>query len=292
MRLRHASLLASVLLAAGTLAADPAFTAATEAWREQRTRNLTAEDGWLALIGRHPLPPGAHTLGSAADNAIRLAAGPARLGVITRAPDNRVTLALADGVDARIDGTSARTAELVHAGDTPTYVRFGTANFYVMPRGDDLFLRVRDAAAPRRTGFAGLAWYAPDPAWRLDAEWIPFDPPRTVPIVNVMGQTTPETVPGKAVFTLGGRTLELLPVAAGERLFFIFTDETAGVETYEAARFLYADAPRAGRVVLDFNRAYNPPCAFSPFTTCPLPPRENRLPLRVTAGEKAYPGPQ
>lgn len=292
MRLRPASLLACALLAAGTLAADPAFTAATEAWREQRTRALTAEDGWLALVGRHPLPPGTHTLGSAPDNAIRLAAGPARLGVITRGPDHRVTLALADGVEARIDGTTARTAELVHAGDAPTYVRFGTANFYIMPRGDDFFVRVRDAASPRRTGFTGLAWFPPDPAWRIEATWVPFDPPRSVPILNVMGQTTPETVPGKAVFTRDGRTLELLPVTAGNRLFFIFTDETAGEETYEAARFLCADAPRDGRVVLDFNRAYNPPCAFSPFTTCPLPPRENRLPVRVTAGEKAYPGPK
>jgi len=284
--------LALTLAMPAARAADPAFTDETEAWREQRTRNLTASDGWLALVGRHPLPPGTHTLGSAPDNAIRLATGPARLGLITRTPDGRVTLALADGADARIDGTAARTAELGLADDAPTYVRFGTANFYVMPRGGDFFLRVRDTASPRRTGFAGLAWYPPDPAWRVEAAWVPFDPPRTVPILNVMGQTSPETVPGKAVFTHGGRTHELLPVTAGDRLFFIFTDETAGEETYEASRFLYADAPRDGRVVLDFNRAYNPPCAFSPFTTCPLPPRENHLPLRVTAGEKAYPGPK
>jgi len=163
-------------------------------------------------------------------------------------------------------------------------------NFHIMKRGDELFLRVRDAESPRRKHFAGLDWYPVDAAWRIEAQWVPFASPRTVPITNVLGQTSQEPVHGKAVLTVAGRALELLPLTEGDELFFIFTDETAPEETYGAARFLYAKATQDGKIVLDFNRAYNPPCAFTPFATCPLPPKENRLPLRLTAGEKNYPG--
>lgn len=283
-----ALLAAAVLVPVGR--ADP-YTDSIAAWRERRTANLVAPEGWLALIGRHPLPAGTHTLGAAEGNAIRLAAGPARWGTLTHSPDGQVTMALADGVDARIDGTTARTAVLVHTGGTPTYVRAGTVNFYILQSAGNLFVRVRDSESPRRKNFAGLDWFPIDPAWRFEAQWVAFAEPREVPIVNVLGHTTPEKVAGKAVFTYNGHTFELLPVTSGEQLFFIFTDETAGVETYEASRFFYADAPKDGKVIVDFNKAYNPPCAFSPFTTCPLPPKENRLPFRVTAGEKAYPGP-
>lgn len=269
-----------------------AYLESIAAWRERRTANLTAPEGWLALIGRHPLPAGQHTIGAAEGNAIRLAAGPDHLGTLTHGPDGRVTMVLADGVDARIDGSTARTAELVHTGGTPNYVRFGTVNFYILKSAGNLFVRVRDSESPRRKQFGGLKWFPIDPAWRFEAQWIAFPEPREVPIVNVLGQTTLEPVAGKAVFTHAGRTYELLPVTSGEQLFFIFTDETAGVETYEASRFFYADAPKDGKVIVDFNKAYNPPCAFSPFTTCPLPPKENRLPFRVTAGEKSYPGPR
>ncbi|HYC72102.1 MAG TPA: DUF1684 domain-containing protein [Opitutaceae bacterium] len=282
--------LAFLALTLAASAAADSYTDSVEAWRKRRTDNLIAPEGWLALVGRHPLPPGRHSIGSAAGNDIRLAAGPARLGTISHEPGGKVVVALTDGVDAKIDGTDARSAALAYGSANPTYVRAGTVNFYVHRAGADLFLRVRDSESARRRDFAGLAWYAIDPAWRFEAEWVAFPQPRQVPIVNVLGQTTTETAPGKAVFECGGRKYELMPVVAGERLFYIFTDETAGEETYEASRFLYSDAPKDGKVVLDFNQAYNPPCAFSPFTTCPLPPKENRLPLRVTAGERAYPG--
>lgn len=287
VRLLFAAALAVVI--ASPAAAD-AYTESIEAWRQRRTDSLTAPDGWLAIIGRHPLPEGTHTIGSGEGNAIRLAAGPARLGTITHDPGGKVTMALADGVDARIDGTDARSAELAH-GTRSTYVRAGTVNFYILPSAGKLFVRVRDSHAPRRRNFERLDWFPIDPAWRFEADWVAFPEPRQVPVLNVLGHTTLETVTGKAVFRHGGRTYELMPVTAGARLFYIFTDETAGEETYAASRFLYSDAPKDGKVVLDFNQAYNPPCAFSPFTTCPLPPKENILRLRVTAGEKAYPGP-
>lgn len=280
------------LLILAPLAARAAddYAATIDAWRKQRVERLTAPDSWLALIGRHPLERGSYTVGAAAGNDIKLAAGPAKLGTITYADDGKVTLALAEGVEAKIDGTDARTAELVHHGDKPTYVRLGTANFYVMERGDKLFLRVRDTEAPRRKNFPGIEYFPTDPSWRIEATWVKFDQPRTIMITNMIGQTTAEPVPGKAVFEREGRTYELYPVDEDGELFFIVADETNGRETYDAGRFLYSKATPDGKVLLDFNKIYNPPCVFTPFATCPLPPKENRLQLRVTAGEKKFHG--
>jgi len=290
--LRPAPLL--VLLAALLHAAPPDdYVRSIEEWRASRIERLTRADGWLALIGRHPLEVGIWSVGSAPGNAIRLAAGPEHLGTVTRTGDNTVTFALADGVDATIDGTADRTARLAYGSvDKPTYVRSGTINFYILEQNGRLFLRVRDSESARRRQFAGIEHYPVDPAWRVEAAWVPFDTPRQLPITNVLGLTQDASCPGKAVFTLQGRTFELLPLQdePGERLFFILTDTTAGEETYEASRFLYTDPPKDGKVILDFNQLYNPPCAFTPFTTCPLPPRENVLPVPVRAGEKKYLG--
>lgn len=268
------------------------YLAFIETWRAGRIQRLTAPTGWLALIGRHPLKPGTWSVGSAGDNAIRLAAGPARLGTVTYAADGKVSFTLADGVDATIDGTTARSAELDYRSEKPTYVRAGTVNFYILESAGKLFLRVRDSESARRKNFAGIGAYPIDPAWRIEAQWVPFDPPRTLRITNVLGLTEDARGPGKAVFEHDGRTYELLPMQdePADQLFFVLTDTTAGEETYEASRFLYAEPPKDGKVILDFNKVYNPPCAFTPFTTCPLPPKENVLPFALRAGEKKYTG--
>ncbi|RXK55307.1 DUF1684 domain-containing protein [Oleiharenicola lentus] len=290
-RLLRIFLLAGVL-AAPAFAADPAdYVQSVEQWRAGRLERLTRADGWLALIGRHPLEVGVWSVGSAPGNAIRLAAGPDQLGTVTRTGDNTLTFALADGVEAAIDGTTERTAPLAtSSAGKPTYVRAGTVNFYILEQGGRYFLRVRDSESARRKNFAGLDNYPVDPKWRIEANWVPFATPRQLPITNVVGLTQDAACPGKAVFTLDGRTYELLPLqdSPDDDLFFILTDATAGEETYEASRFLYSAPPKDGKVVLDFNRLYNPPCAFTPFTTCPLPPKENVLPFRLTAGEKKY----
>jgi uncharacterized protein len=284
-------LLIFTLLTSPILADD--YIQSVKAWRAGRIERLTGPDGWLALIGRHPLETGVWPVGSAASNAIRLAAGPAHLGTITRTADNRITFALVDGVEATIDGTTERTAPLAYGGEAkPTYVRSGTVNFYILESGGDFFLRVRDAESARRKNFVGIDAYPIDPAWRIEATWVPFNPPRQLPIANVLGVTQNAPCPGKAVFTHGNRTYELLPMQdnPADPLFFVLTDTTAGAETYEASRFLYSDPPVNGKVILDFNKVYNPPCAFSPFTTCPFPPKENVLPFPLRAGEKKYRG--
>ncbi len=269
-------------------------TKSIETWRAARVARLTTPDGWLTLIGRHLLAPGANTVGTAGDNAIKLAAGPPYLGTVTLAANRKVMLAPAPSALLEIDGQRVlRPTELVFQGDKPTRVTFGTANFYVMQRGDSLYLRVRDTTAENLKQFAGLVYFPIDPAWRIEAAWVPFDPVRQVNITNMIGVTEPAPVPGKAVFTWQGRTVELLPIdEGGDELFFVLTDLTAGEETYEASRFLYAAKPEPGegKIILDFNRMQNPPCAFTAFATCPLPPKENRMPFPVRAGEKKYRG--
>jgi hypothetical protein len=280
-------LLATAL--AGFAAGDD-YAQSIDTARAERVARLTTPNGWLTLIGRHLLSPGVNTVGTAADNSIKLAAGPAYLATVTL-ENGKVTYTPAPGALAQIDGLPAAAGELVYKGAKPSTVTFGTVNFYVMERGDSLYLRVKDSAADRLKNFAGLDYFPVDPTWRIEAQWVPFEHPRTVSITNILGQTSPALVPGKAVFTREGKTYELLPIDEGPgELFFVLSDLTAGEETYAACRFLYAAPPQDGKVLLDFNLVQNPPCAFTPFATCPLPPKENRLPFRLTAGEKNYRG--
>jgi uncharacterized protein (DUF1684 family) len=281
------------LLLTPLLRADEAYTKSIEEARAARIARLTTPDGWLTLIGRHQLATGDNSVGTADDNSIKLAAGPPYLATVTLTPEKRVMFLPAPASRLEVDGVPTQDkVELIYKGDKPTRVTFGTANFYVMQRGENLYLRVRDREAPNLAKFAGLDYFPIDPAWRMEAEWVPFDPVKQVNITNMIGITEPAPVPGKAVFTFQGHQVELLPIDEGDDLFFVLTDLTAGEETYEASRFLYAPKPKPGQrtVVLDFNRLQNPPCAFTAFATCPLPPKENRLPFRVTAGEKKYRG--
>ncbi len=277
-------------------AADPAaHRAAIEAARAERVAALQKPDGWLTLIGLHFLKEGANTVGRAPGNDIVLAAGPTRAGVVTVAADGKVTIDVAPDAGIKIDGETRRTAELRWSeAKKPTLVTVGTVTFFAVDRGGKKALRVKDSASPRRTGFVGLDYFPIDPKWRFEARWEAFEKSRLIPITTMLGQTAPEPVPGKAVFVHEGKTYELLPIDEGRDvpLFFVISDATSGKETYGGCRFLYVPWPKEGetKIVLDFNLAENPPCAFTPFSTCPLPPRENRLPFALTAGEKNYRG--
>lgn len=299
---------ASLLLAAMTLgtasvhATDTTpYTQQIQQWRADRVARLTAPDGWLSLIGLEWLHEGVNRIGRAADNDIVLKAGPAHLGTLTWAVDGSLHLALDPQAGVTVDGKPATEAVLVddmHAGaGGPTLVRFGSASFYVIDREGRKALRVKDPQAANRAHFAGIDYFPIDPAWRIEAEWVPFQPAHKLEMGSVIGTIETVDVPGKAVFQRDGHTFELLPYQEepGGELFFVIADRTSGKETYGAARFFYAALPagglaQPGKVVLDFNKAYNPPCAFTPFATCPLAPPENRLDLAVTAGEKKYRG--
>ena len=164
----------------------------------------------------------------------------------------------------------------------------GDVTMFVHLSGERLAIRMRDRNSDIRKAFAGLRWYPVDQSYRIRARFVPHDEPITVRIQNILGDIEAYTSTGSVTLSVQGQELRLLPLAAGDRLWFIFRDLTSGSETYPAARFLYADAPRDGWTVLDFNKAYNPPCAFNPHTTCPLPPLDNRLPVRIEAGELDY----
>lgn len=284
-------LLLALLLTTTAFAADD-YAKSVEARRAARVARLTTPTGWLTVVGLDWLKVGDNSLGTAADNTIKLAGGPPYLGTVTLAADGKVTFAPAPSAFVEVDGQKG-PAELRYRGEEkPSVVTSGTLTFFVIQRNEKIGLRVKDSAAPARTNFLGLDYFPIDPAWRIEAQWVPFEKPREVNITNIIGQVSPASVPGKAVFTKDGRTYELLPIdeGANEPLFFVISDLTSGEETYGACRFVYADQPKDGKVVLDFNLAQSPPCAFTKFATCPLPPKENRMPVRVTAGEKNYRG--
>jgi hypothetical protein len=164
---------------------------------------------------------------------------------------------------------------------------------FVIKRGEKLGLRVKDKQNPARSRFAGLDYYSVDLKWRIEAEYEAYNPVRLIPIANVLGMVDDMTSPGALVFEANGKSLRLDAVVekGSNQLFIIFADQTSGKETYGAGRYLYANPPDAvGKVIVDFNKAENPPCAFTKFATCPLPPKQNRLPIRVEAGEKKYGG--
>jgi len=291
------SLAIASVLAAGTASAagaDPDFIRQTQDWQATRAANLKAPDGWLSLIGLEWLKEGANRVGSAADNDIVLHAGPAHLGTVTQAADGSLSITLASGSGATVDGKHVASAPLIddiHTSGKPTTVAFGSASFFAIERDGKKALRVKDENASTRTGFLGLDYFPIDASWRVEATWVPFDPPHELEIGSVLGTVNKEKVPGKAVFTRDGHTFELYPIQEdADSLFFVFADRTSGKETYGAARFITTGLPKDGKVVVDFNQAYNPPCAFTPFATCPLAPPENRLDLRVTAGELKYRG--
>ncbi len=298
--IRTSLFVAAAILGVATVHATDidSYQHSIEQWRSGRVERLTAPTGWLSLIGLEWLKDGANRIGSAADNDIVLKAGPAHLGVVTLAPDGGMRIALAPHSGATIDGKAVADAALIDdahasADAAPTTVAFGSASFYVIDRDGRKGLRVKDSDAPRRKHFVGIDSFAVDPSWQIEATWVPATPGETLEMGSVIGTIDKYPVPGKLEFTRDGKHYEILPVIeepGDAQYFIVFADRTSGKETYGAARFLYIDPPQDGKVVLDFNKAYNPPCAFTAFATCPLAPPENRLDLRVTAGEKKYAG--
>jgi uncharacterized protein (DUF1684 family) len=262
-------------------------------WREDRIARLTKPDGWLSLVGMHWLPKNTVTrVGSGEANGTRIAVGPARLGLITVAADNTVTLQPEAGVALTLDGQplAGRTRLTADSQGAASVVGFdqGKASFIVIERGGKMALRVRDANAATRIKFTGIDYYPVDLAYRYTATFSPHEAGRTIDIVNILGQIEPMMNPGTVTFQVGEKSYTMEAIDEGDhRLFFTFADRTSGKESYAAARFFYADYPGAdGKTVLDFNKAYNPPCAFTAFSTCPMPPPENRLDFEIRAGEK------
>lgn len=296
----HRRLTRTLLLALLVGCAPPAevpepegYRAEIEEWRRGRVERLTSDSGWLTLVGLFWFEDGEHRVGSEPQSEIELPPdkAPARVGVL-RASGDDITLEVEPSVEVLHDGEPVQSLAL--ADDSPgpaTVFELGDLVAHVIQRDDQRALRVKDRNHPARFDFPGIESFPIDWRWRIEARFDAYDPPRTIPIPTVLGTITDQTSSGAVVFELDGREhrLDVVAEPGDEQLFLIFGDRTTGKETYGGGRYLYADAPGAdGRVVVDFNKAYNPPCVFTPFATCPLPPAQNKLALRVEAGEKNF----
>jgi uncharacterized protein len=297
-------LLLSAMAAAAACAGaqDARWEQELAAWRTQHAADLQKPDGWLSLTGLEWLDPGDNTVGSAADNKIHLpASGPGHVGTLHLEGTTARLLPPSGGFPSGllIDGKPAEARELRAGADTDKgnpRITIGTLNFYVVRRADRFALRIKDARSAAMLGFHGLKWYPPDPAFRVVAHWVPYEPRKTLTLATLIGTSYDQAVPGAAEFTLGGKTYRVEPVVEDNpavRLFFILRDTTSTSTTYGACRFLYTALPpnginKAGELVLDFNHLENPPCAYTPYATCPLPPPGNRLPVALPVGELRY----
>ncbi len=287
------SLLASVLITAA-LSPPPSPPADYIAWQKERVESLTAEKGWLTLIGLHWLDVGKFTLGSGADQQIRLDAGPERLGTIERKASGE--LIFSANAPVLINGAAAEPDVVLSTdkdGATPTEVSIGTLSFLAIDRGGKIGLRVKDSASKTRTEFLGLDYFAYQPALKIVATYEAYPDVRMLDVATIIGTVEPTLNPGRAKFSVAGKdySFELLEGSDATHYFTVFGDQTNGKETYGMARFLAGalDA-KSKTVTLDFNTAYNPPCAFTEYATCPMPPAGNRIAAKVVAGEKAYRG--
>lgn len=291
--------------------ADPnTYAGEIDQWHAQRLADLTSESGWLSLVGLYWLKDGPNTFGSEATNDIVVpqladvliakAAAHAGTFVLTNGVVTFETpLASAFAVDGmplnslveeRESGKGNSSVSLrSDAAGKPTVVQIGSITIQIIKRGDRLGVRVKDKENPDRLKFRGLEYFPTSLKWRINARFEPYNPPQAVPILNVLNMESDEPSPGAIVFEVDGKTYRLDAITEKDepRLFMIFADDTRGKETYGAGRYLYVDPPdKNNRVVIDFNKAYSPPCAFTNFATCPLPPKQNILPIRIDAGEK------
>ena len=273
---------------AATSAPDAAYRQEYAKWKTEMVEDLKAN--WLPLAGLFWLKPGENRFGSDPSDPVALPAGsaPAQAGWF-RLQGDAVTVHLADGVKATIAGKAVTEAALdADTSGHKTVLELGQLRMHVIKRGERVGIRVKDLNSAAVREFHGMELYPVDLKYRVTAKWVPSDGKKTVDVPNVLGDVTPTPVAGEAVFQLDGHELRLSALGgdAAKGLFFVFKDTTSGKGTYPPGRFLDSDAVVNGTVVLDFNKAYNPPCAVTPYATCPLPPKENRLEVAIPAGEK------
>jgi len=281
----------AAVLALPAFAADPAYLKSVEDWRAHAEQSLRRDNGWLTLAGRYVMRPGVNTFGTGSGNDIVFPAGlgPERMGTITVEP-GRVFVKLEPGLTMMKEGLALTDKVMGTDTDNRDWVAMGRAAFHVIERDGKYVLRLADNQSEVRKHFGGRVWYRVDESYFVPARFVAYPPGRRISIVNVIDEVSDEPLAGYVEFTLGGKPYRLDALDDDEGLFIILRDETAGKTTYGSGRFLAVEKkPRDGETFrLDLNRAYNPPCAFSDFTTCPLPPKQNILKVKIEAGEK-YP---
>ena len=283
------ALLSSALVALGvtpTEAPDAAYVQSFEKWKAEQTADL--KENWLSLAGLFWLKPGANAFGSDPASQIVFPKGPTHAGEFDLNGKD-VILKLLPESKATIEGKAVTTAKLdPDTSKNVSNVEMGTLRFHVIVRGERVGIRVRDTESVAARNFKGMMFYPLDMNYRIAAKWVPADGKKTVEIPNVLGDVTAQAIPGVVMFKMNGAELTLTALGgdAETGLFFVFNDLTAKNDTYPGGRFLDSGPVENGHVLVDFNRAYNPPCAVTPYATCPLAPKENRLAVAIPAGEK------
>jgi uncharacterized protein (DUF1684 family) len=266
------------------------YRAEIERRRRDREARLLGDDSWLTVAGLFFLKEGTNAFGSSLLNDIVLPdAAPPDAGVFEFQKGDVVVRAAKDGT-VTVNNVPVERAALrpASAGRPADRVKLGPLTLFVHRSGGRTAIRLRDQNSALRREFSGLRWFPINEKYRVRGQFVPYASPRMVTIQNILGDIEPAPASGYVVFSLEGAEHRLVPLDDGDTLWFIFRDLTSGTATYPAARFLYAELPKNGEVTLDFNKAENPPCAFNPYTTCPLPPPENRLRARIEAGEMTY----
>jgi len=293
MRIAASAGLAALLaLALGAEATDDAYRQEIEKWRQERETRLKSETGWLTVAGLYWLKEGANRFGSdPACDVVLPKAAPAVAGDFVVKGDS-IVVKVQNG--ATVTSAGAAITEMEMKPDSqgePTVLALGDLSMFVIQRGGKYAIRLRDKNSTMRRDFTALKWYPIKPEYKVTAKYTEYVPTKQIPVPNILGQTENLPSPGYVSFVLNGKKYKLDPVLEdkdAKEFFFIFKDGTSGETTYTPGRFLYAAFPVEGKVVLDFNKAYNPPCAFTPYATCPLPPPQNKMAGRIEAGELKY----
>lgn len=278
----------TLALLGGAGAEDPAYEATLASWQAEQETNLKKDRSWLTVAGLYWLREGENTVGADPSNDFVLPEGsaPDYVGVFDFA-DRKASFRAADGVAVTQDGEPANRVEL-EMGEKHA-VAIGELKMWLHYSGPRLAIRLRDLNSSLRKEFTGLKWFPVDPRYRVEATFTPYAEPKKVDLLNVLGDIESFESPGYVDFELMGTSVRMEPMTtSGGGLWFVFRDGTSGKGSYPAARFLRAEKPENGKVVIDFNRSYNPPCAYNPHTTCPVPTKQNRLKVRIEAGEMDY----
>lgn len=270
--------------------ASKEYIAEIEAWRAKRIKNLKSETGWLNLVGLYWLKEGENTFGSGKNNHIVFPEDTPEIIGAFYFEDGAVKVKINENIDVKIDGKNITNAELQNDFEgKPTILSWKNYRWFIIKRGNRFGVRLRNLEAELVKNFKGIESFPIDKKWEVKAKFIPYSTPKILEIPTIIGTIEEDTAKGYLQFELEGKKFTLDPIDAGEKFFIIFADKTSGEETYGGGRFIYVPKPdSSGNTIIDFNKAYNPPCAFTKYATCPLPPKDNYLKIAIIAGEKNY----
>ncbi len=269
------------------------YVANVDQWHQKRIQSLKQEDSWLSLAGLYQIDDGTHTFGSDSTNDIVFPPkAPAQMGTVSK-EGNQFSFDFAAGVNVTQDGSAVSQLEISHSDQNESRkLRHGSLLWYIIERRGNYYIRLKDTKHPNFANFDGIDRFPVSKNWRVKATFDPFEEPKTITIPDIMGDTYQDSLYGTLQFSIDGQQYSLAPLGhpqKDEEFFIIFGDNTNGNSTYSGGRYFYAPTPdKNGGTYIDFNKAYNPPCVFTDFATCPLPPEQNRLDLNITAGEKMY----